>query len=91
MDKDMHQGHEPEHVDLTQVEGAPGARVDPLFERQIDDASSPDAGFGPTSTVTPRSTHPLEPQPPCSSSCSRQPCPPPAWQQPAERCGQHLG
>lgn len=37
MDKDMHQGHEPEHVDLTQLEGEPGARVDPLFERQTDD------------------------------------------------------
>jgi hypothetical protein len=38
MDENMHQGHEPEHVDLTQVEGKPGARVDPLFERQTDDA-----------------------------------------------------
>ena len=38
MDKDMHQGHEPEHVDLTQLEGEPGARGDPLFERQTDDA-----------------------------------------------------
>ncbi|MDQ4093305.1 MAG: hypothetical protein M3143_07850 [Actinomycetota bacterium] len=38
MDKDMHPGHEPEHVDLTQLEGEPGARVDPLFERQTDNA-----------------------------------------------------
>jgi hypothetical protein len=38
MDKDMHQGHEPEHVDLTQIEDQPSARVDPLFERQTDDA-----------------------------------------------------
>jgi hypothetical protein len=36
MDKDMHQGHEPEHVDLTQIENEPGARADPLFERQVD-------------------------------------------------------
>lgn len=38
MDNDLPQDHEPEHVDLTQFEGAPGARVDPLFERQTDDA-----------------------------------------------------
>jgi hypothetical protein len=38
MDKDMHQGHEPEHVDLTQIDDQPSARVDPLFERQTDDA-----------------------------------------------------
>jgi hypothetical protein len=38
MDKDMHPGHEPEHVDLTQIEDQPSARVDPLFERQADDA-----------------------------------------------------
>ena len=44
MDKDTHQGHEPEHqghepehVDLTQIEDKPGARADPLFERQTDD------------------------------------------------------
>jgi hypothetical protein len=38
MAKNLHHGHEPEHVDLTQVDGEPGARVDPLFERQTDDA-----------------------------------------------------
>lgn len=37
MDKDMHQGHEPKHVDLTQLEGAPSPRSDPLLERQTDD------------------------------------------------------
>jgi hypothetical protein len=36
MDKDMHQGHEPEYVDLTQIEAEPSARADPLFERQTD-------------------------------------------------------
>lgn len=45
MDKDMHQGHEPEHVDLTQLEGEPGARVDPLFERQTDHTEFAGRGF----------------------------------------------
>jgi hypothetical protein len=46
MDKDMHQGHEPKHVDLTQIEDEPGARVDPLFERQTDDAEISAPWFG---------------------------------------------
>lgn len=46
MDNDMQQGHEPEHVDLTQIEDHPGARVDPLFERQTDDAEIMGPGFG---------------------------------------------
>jgi hypothetical protein len=46
MDKDMHQGHEPEHVDLTQIEDEPGTRVDPLFERQTDDAEFVGPWFG---------------------------------------------
>jgi hypothetical protein len=46
MDKDMQQGHEPEHVDLIQIEDAAGARVDPLFERQIDDTEIMGPGFG---------------------------------------------
>ena len=46
MDKDMHQGRAPEHVDLTQVEDEPGARVDPLFERQTEDAEITAPWFG---------------------------------------------
>jgi hypothetical protein len=46
MDKDMHQGHEPEHVDLTQIEDEAGARVDPLFERQTDDTEITAPWFG---------------------------------------------
>jgi hypothetical protein len=46
MDKDMPQGHEPEHVDLTQIEDEPGARVDPLFERQTDDTEIMGPWFG---------------------------------------------
>lgn len=46
MDKDMHQGHEPEHVDLTKVEDEPSARVDPLFERQTDDTEIVGPWFG---------------------------------------------
>ena len=46
MDKDMHQGHAPAHVDLTQLEDAAGARVDPLFERQTDDAEIAAPWFG---------------------------------------------
>jgi hypothetical protein len=38
MDQDKHHGHEPKHVDLTQIEDKHSARVDPLFERQTDDA-----------------------------------------------------
>lgn len=34
MDDHLHQGDEPRHVDLTQLEGEPGPRTDPLFERQ---------------------------------------------------------
>jgi hypothetical protein len=37
MDKDMREGHQPKHVDLTQIENEPGVRADPLFERQTDD------------------------------------------------------
>ncbi len=46
MDKDMPQGHQPEHVDLTQIEDQPGARVDPLFERQTDDTEIRGPWFG---------------------------------------------
>ena len=38
MDKDMHQGDELRHVDLTQLEGDPSPRADPLFERQTHEA-----------------------------------------------------
>lgn len=37
MDKHVRQGDEPRHVDLTQVEGTPGPRTDPRFERQKHD------------------------------------------------------
>jgi hypothetical protein len=46
MDKNMHQGHEPEHVDLTQIEDEPSTRVDPLFERQTDDTEFVGPWFG---------------------------------------------
>src|SRR5438874_178262 len=46
MDKDMPQGHEPEHVDLTQIEDEPGARADPLFERQVDQTEIVGPWFG---------------------------------------------
>jgi hypothetical protein len=46
MDKDMHQGHEPGHVDLTQIENQPSSRLDPLFERQTDDAEFVGPWFG---------------------------------------------
>jgi hypothetical protein len=46
MDKDMPQGHEPEHVDLTQIEDELSARVDPLFERQTDDTEIAAPWFG---------------------------------------------
>ena len=46
MDKDTHPGHEPEHVDLTQIEGKPGARGDPMFERQTDDTEIMGLWFG---------------------------------------------
>jgi hypothetical protein len=46
MDKDTHPGHEPEHVDLTQIEDKPGTRADPLFERQTDDTEIMAPWFG---------------------------------------------
>ena len=46
MDKDMHQGHEPEHVDLTQIDTEPSTRADPLFERQLDHTEIVGPWFG---------------------------------------------